>query len=130
MIDVEIKAAMVSLGFESKNQTIFQMIADMDEDGSGQIEFAEFLHLMTAHPDVAGSKANIMKIFKLFDDDKTDTITLENLRRVADDLAETIDETELIEMIRRADDNGDMSVSFDEFYHIVTQRGFFKNRKV
>ena len=121
---------MVSLGFESKNQTIFQMIADMDEDGSGQIEFAEFLHLMTAHPDVAGSKANILKIFKLFDDDKTDTITLENLRRVADDLAETIDETELIEMIRRADDNGDMSVSFDEFYHIVTQRGFFKNRKV
>ena len=121
---------MVSLGFESKNQTIFQMIADMDEDGSGQIEFGEFLHLMTAHPDVAGSKANILKIFKLFDDDKTDTITLENLRRVADDLAETIDETELIEMIRRADDNGDMSVSFDEFYHIVTQRGFFKNRKV
>ncbi len=39
VINSEIKAAMVSLGFEAKNQTIFQMIADMDEDGSGQIEF-------------------------------------------------------------------------------------------
>ena len=83
---------------------------------------------MTAHPDVAGSKANIRKIFSLFDDDKTDTISLANLRRVAEELAETIDEEELTEMIKRADDNGDMSVSFDEFYHIVTQRGFFKKR--
>ena len=121
---------MVSLGFESKNQTIFQLIADLDEDGSGQIEFNEFLHLMTASPDVAVSKANIRKIFNLFDDDRTDSISLANLRRVADDLAETIDEQELTEMIKRADDNEDMTVSFDEFYHIVTARGFFKNRKI
>jgi hypothetical protein len=31
----ELKAAMTSLGFESKNQTIYQMIADLDADGSG-----------------------------------------------------------------------------------------------
>jgi Ca2+-binding EF-hand superfamily protein len=30
---------MTSLGFESKNQTIYQMIADLDADGSGQIDF-------------------------------------------------------------------------------------------
>ena len=35
----EIKAAMTSLGFESKNQTIYQMISDLDADGSGQIDF-------------------------------------------------------------------------------------------
>lgn len=39
---------MTSLGFESKNQTIYQMIADLDADGSGQIDFDEFLELMTA----------------------------------------------------------------------------------
>lgn len=41
--DLELKAAMTSLGFESKNQTIYQMIADLDADGSGQIDFEEFL---------------------------------------------------------------------------------------
>jgi centrin-1 len=35
----ELKAAMTSLGFESKNATIYQMIADLDADGTGQIEF-------------------------------------------------------------------------------------------
>ncbi len=32
---IELKAAMVSLGFDSKNAVIFQMISDLDEDGSG-----------------------------------------------------------------------------------------------
>jgi Ca2+-binding EF-hand superfamily protein len=31
----ELKAAMQSLGFEAKNQTIYQMIADIDKDGNG-----------------------------------------------------------------------------------------------
>ena len=36
---IELKAAMTGLGFESKSGTIFQMIADMDTDGSGSIDF-------------------------------------------------------------------------------------------
>jgi Ca2+-binding EF-hand superfamily protein len=44
----ELKAAMQSLGFEAKNQTIYQMIADIDKDGTGSIDFDEFLDMMTA----------------------------------------------------------------------------------
>ena len=39
---------MQSLGFEAKNQTIYQMIADIDKDGNGSIDFDEFLDMMTA----------------------------------------------------------------------------------
>ncbi len=35
----ELKAAMQSLGFEAKNQTIFQMISDLDKNSSGAIDF-------------------------------------------------------------------------------------------
>ena len=35
----ELKAAMQSLGFEAKNQTIFQMISDLDRNNSGAIDF-------------------------------------------------------------------------------------------
>ena len=44
----ELKGAMQSLGFEAKNQTIYQMIGDIDKDGSGSIDFEEFLDMMTA----------------------------------------------------------------------------------
>ena len=44
----ELRSAMESLGFEAKNQTIYQMIGDVDKDGNGAIDFDEFLELMTA----------------------------------------------------------------------------------
>jgi hypothetical protein len=44
----ELKSAMQSLGFEAKNATIYQMIGDIDKDGSGSIDFDEFLDMMTA----------------------------------------------------------------------------------
>ena len=35
----ELKAAMVSLGFDTKNGAIFQMISDLDSDGNGNLDF-------------------------------------------------------------------------------------------
>ncbi|CAK9035552.1 unnamed protein product [Durusdinium trenchii] len=68
----ELKAAMRSLGFETKNPTIFQMIADLDHDGDG-IGFDEFLDAITAKLGDKESRDGIHKIFNLFDDDKTGT---------------------------------------------------------
>merc|ERR1712178_567875 len=48
MIDVrELKAAMRALGFEVKNEELKKMVSDVDNDGNGTIEFAEFLMMMT-----------------------------------------------------------------------------------
>merc|ERR1711934_301546 len=48
-IDVrELKAAMRALGFEVKNEELKKMVSDVDNDGNGTIEFAEFLEMMTA----------------------------------------------------------------------------------
>ena len=115
---------MTSLGFEAKNQTIFQMIADLDEDGSGALEFAEFFELMTHKVGISNNRESVHKLFNLFDDGKTGSISIDNLRRVAQELAENIDETELEEMISRADGDGDRLVSEEEFYCIVTKKSF------
>lgn len=44
----ELKVAMRALGFEPKKEEIKKMIADIDKDGSGTIDFSEFLEMMTA----------------------------------------------------------------------------------
>jgi hypothetical protein len=44
----ELKVAMRALGFEPKKEEIKKMIADIDKDGSGTIDFNEFLEMMTA----------------------------------------------------------------------------------
>jgi Ca2+-binding EF-hand superfamily protein len=39
---------MRALGFEPKKEEIKKMISDIDSDGSGTIDFNEFLEMMTA----------------------------------------------------------------------------------
>ena len=120
----ELKAAMQSLGFDAKNQTIFQMISDLDRNKSGDIDFEEFLDMMTARMSDKDTREDINKVFRLFDDDGTGSISLKNLRRVARELGETMTDEELQEMIDRADSNGDSLVSADDFYNIMTKKTF------
>lgn len=77
---------MTSLGFESKNGAIFQMIVDLDTDGNGTIDIGEWISLMTKRVNDKDTRANINKIFSLFDDERTGYISIKNLRRVAQEL--------------------------------------------
>ena len=120
----ELRAAMQSLGFEAKNQTIYQMIKDIDKDDSGEIDFDEFLQLMTSRLAGSDTREDINKIFQLFDDDKTGFISLQNLKRVANELGEHMNDAELLEMIERADLDQDGQISPDEFFRIMTQKTF------
>jgi centrin-1 len=65
------------------------------QDGSGTIDFEEFLQMMTAKMGERDSREEIMKAFKLFDDDNTGFITLKNLKRVAKELGENLTDEEL-----------------------------------
>lgn len=120
----ELKAAMQSLGFEAKNHTVYQMISDIDKDRTGDINFDEFLDLMTARIGDSDSKEDVQKVFNLFDDDKTGYISLQNLKRVSKDLGETMSDSELLEMIERADSDQDGQISPDEFFSIMARKAF------
>merc|ERR1719235_657847 len=121
----ELKAAMQSLGFETKNPTIYQMIDDLDRDSTGgAIDFEEFLDAICSKLGDRESRDGIGKIFSLFDDDKTGSISIRNLKRVAKELGETMSEEDLREMIERADSNGDGEISLEDFYTIMTKKTF------
>lgn len=63
----ELKNAFVSLGFGGQNKFVYQILAELDDDQSGGIDFAEFLRLATAKVNDKDSKAEIDKIFTSFD---------------------------------------------------------------
>lgn len=43
----ELKVAMRALGFEPKKEEVKKMISEVDREGKGVIEFADFMELMT-----------------------------------------------------------------------------------
>jgi len=61
----------------------------------------------------------------LFDDDETGRISLKNLRRVAKELGETMNDEELQEMIDEADRDGDGEISEEEFIRIMKKTNLF-----
>jgi Ca2+-binding EF-hand superfamily protein len=111
---IDLKQSLDSLGFEAQNQTIYQMISDMDINGN--VDFKAFLELMTSRLSDKDSRENVKKVFNLFDEEKAGVITIKNLRKIVRDLGENIDEHELQEMIDKADSNRDGLVTMDDFY--------------
>merc|ERR1719188_1108988 len=116
---------MRALGFEPKKEEIKKMIADIDKDDSGTIDFNEFLEMMTQKMSEKDSKEEILKAFRLFDDDETGFITLKNLRRVAKDIGENMGDEELQEMIDEADRDGDGQISEEEFLRIMQKTSLY-----
>merc|ERR1712166_1671939 len=116
---------MRALGFEVKKEELKKMVSGIDGDGNGTIDFQEFLEMMTGKMGEKDTREDIEKVFKLFDDDNTSKISLRNLRRVAQELGEDIDEEELQDMINQADRDGDGEINIDEFYRIMKKKGNF-----
>ena len=116
---------MRALGFEPKKEEIMKMIRDADQDNSGVIDFPEFLDMMTQRMGDRDPKDDMLKAFRLFDDDETGKISFKNLKRVAKELGENMTDEELQEMIDEGDRDGDREISEEEFTRIMKKTNLF-----
>eukprot|EP00746_Dinoflagellata_sp_MGD_P166222 gnl/MRDRNA2_/MRDRNA2_95965_c0_seq1.p1 gnl/MRDRNA2_/MRDRNA2_95965_c0~~gnl/MRDRNA2_/MRDRNA2_95965_c0_seq1.p1 ORF type:complete len:222 (+),score=52.26 gnl/MRDRNA2_/MRDRNA2_95965_c0_seq1:118-783(+) len=124
----EIKEQMRALGFEARNETIYQLISDLDTDGSQTIEIGEFFTLMYEQMKVqlpeAQTREDLQGVFDLFDDlvpSKRDgRIDATNLERIAKVLGDPITREELDCMIQGADKTGCGTVGPDDFYNLMS----------
>ena len=123
-IDVaELKQALMNLGIDTKNQTLQNMLADIDKNGNANIDFDEFIDMMTAKMSDKDTREDLEKVFELFiGDDNTDKIDIRHLKRVCKELNENMSDEELNEMIVRADSDRDGKVTFEDFYAIMTKK--------
>ena len=64
---LELKVAFEKLGFGGSNKFIYQILAELDDDQSGGIEFPEFLRLATAKLSDKDSRAETDKVWGSFD---------------------------------------------------------------
>ena len=119
-IDIkDLKVAMRALGFEPKKEEIKKIINDVDKTGSGHVEFSAFSQIMAQKISDKDTKDEIMKAFRLFDDDETGKISFKNIKRVAQELGESLTDEELQEMIDEADRDGDGEINQEEFLRIM-----------
>ncbi|KAL1920842.1 uncharacterized protein VTP21DRAFT_11477 [Calcarisporiella thermophila] len=121
----ELKAALRALGIEPKRDELQQLTREVDPDSTHIVEFDRFLELAARKLSERDINSEIIKIFRLFDDDNTGRISFRNLKRVAREVGEPITDEELREMLEEADRDGDGEVSEEEFVRIMKKTGLF-----
>ncbi|EMR10348.1 hypothetical protein PNEG_01602 [Pneumocystis murina B123] len=95
----------------------------LDHERTGWIEYEPFKEIMILKIKDKDPNLNIIKAFSLFDKDSKGKITLEDLRRVANDIGENVSDKELMEMIDEASPSG--YVGIVEFENIMKRAGIF-----
>jgi centrin-3 len=119
----ELKVAIRALGFDVKKEEVRRILAEVDREGTGTIEFPEFLSIMTEKISARDPDEEIAKAFHLFDEDGSGVITLKNMRRVARELGENLTDDELQAMIDEFDKDQDGAINSDEFFAIMKSSG-------
>lgn len=151
----ELKIAMRALGFEPRKDELHQLIAaatsvtsniggnrssafgaesssnaggasdHVNSGGTGVVTYAQFVYIMSKRMSERDSREEMLKAFRLFDDDETGKITFKNLKRVAIELGENMTDAELQEMIDEADRDGDGEVNEDEFLRLMKKTSLY-----
>ena len=120
----DLDEAMTSLGLDERSKPIHALVQEMKVHNEDGIDFEHFIELMTARFSERDTREDILKVFKLFDDGGEGYIDIMGLKKISKELGENMDENELIEMIERADTDGDNRVTFEDFYNIMTKKTF------
>jgi len=112
-----------TLGQTFEEKDLKGLIAEIDEDGSGELEFDEFVALAArflVEEDSEAMQKELHDAFRLYDKEGNGYINVSDLREILRALDDALTEDELDEMIAEIDTDGSGTVDFDEFMEMMT----------
>jgi len=118
----ELGTVMKMLGQNPSREELDEIIEEVDEDGSGSIDFEEFLVMMVRllKEDQAGkSEEELAECFRVFDKNGDGMIDRDEFALIIRSTGEAIGEDEIDELLREGDKNGDGALDFDEFLKMM-----------
>ncbi|CAJ0966121.1 unnamed protein product [Ranitomeya imitator] len=118
----ELGTVMRMLGQTPTKEELDAIIEEVDEDGSGTIDFEEFLVMMVRQmkEDAQGkSEEELAECFRIFDKNADGYIDSEELGEILRSSGESITDEEIEELMKDGDKNNDGKIDFDEFLKMM-----------
>lgn len=123
----ELHSTLKALGVVVSDEEIQKMIAEVDADNSGKIEFPEFCQLISSRfkdsnfGEGKGEEDIIREVFQFFDKDGNGTISRSELRHIMTCMGERLTDQDISDMIEAADVNGDGEIDYKEFTALLNE---------
>ncbi|XP_014481546.1 PREDICTED: troponin C, isoform 1-like [Dinoponera quadriceps] len=114
------------LGHELSESTLQEIIMEVDEDGSGELEFEEFCTLAArflVEEDQEAMQQELREAFRLYDKEGNGYITTAVFRDILHELDDKLSPEELDLMIEEIDADGSGTLDFDEFMEVMSGGG-------
>ena len=110
------------MGMKVKPSALREIIEDIDEDGSGLLEFAEFCQLAAkflVEEDEEALKKELKEAFRIYDKEQLGYISIETLKEILRELDNKLTEEDLDSIIEEVDEDGSGTLDFDEFMEMM-----------
>ncbi|XP_035436982.1 troponin C, isoallergen Bla g 6.0101 isoform X1 [Spodoptera frugiperda] len=113
------------LGHELDEDTLKEIITEVDVDGKGELQFRDFCALAAKflteeEEDDEAMLKELREAFRLYDKEGNGYITTDVLKEIFKELDNTISAEDLDTMIDEIDSDGSGTVDFDEFLEVMT----------
>ncbi|RZB84942.1 EF-hand 7 domain containing protein [Asbolus verrucosus] len=111
------------LGIHTTEKMLAEIIAEVDADGSGELEFEEFITLASrfmAEEDAEAMQSELKEAFRLYDKEGNGYITTSTLKEILKELDDKLTSEELDGIIAEIDTDGSGTVDYDEFMEVMT----------
>ncbi|KAJ8722543.1 hypothetical protein PYW07_003723 [Mythimna separata] len=112
------------LGHEVDDDSLKQIISEVDVNGTGELQFQDFCGLaakfLTEEEDDETMIQELREAFRLYDKEGNGYITTDVLKEIFRELDNTITPEDLDTMIDEIDADGSGTVDFDEFLEVMT----------
>nr|WP_288173970.1 EF-hand domain-containing protein [Streptococcus pneumoniae] len=118
----ELGTVMRMLGQTPTKEELDAIIEEVDEDGSGTIDFEEFLVMMVRQmkEDAKGkSEEELAECFRIFDRNADGYIDAEELAEIFRASGEHVTDEEIESLMKDGDKNNDGRIDFDEFLKMM-----------
>merc|ERR1712121_430501 len=110
------------MGVKISEKNLQEVIAETDEDGSGQLEFEEFVDLAAkflVEEDEEALKAELREAFRIYDKEGEGCITTDGLREILSEIDNKLTKEDLDGIIEEVDEDGSGTLDFDEFMEMM-----------
>ena len=115
----ELKETMDAMNMKDKNPVIYSLISSLcTEENKEGITSDDFIAYITEKMSEDTSEEGIRRIFDVFTEPNSETISLSNFVQAAKELREDVTEKELKELLEKAKASGS-ELTFEEFYNIM-----------